>query len=121
MKKIESKKLYQFIILATIHCSLCLCSTKVMAVEKPLIFPIPQHSEVINEHFILDETVSIIIPPNASKKDISLANFLVRELSDKYGVALKIETLADIQKNRKVVMMGTIDNLLVKKYCKENK
>ena len=69
----------------------------------------------------MDETVSIILPQNAGKKDISLANFLVRELSDKYGVALKIETLADIPKNRKVVVMGTINNPLIKKYCTENK
>jgi len=92
-----------------------------MAVERPLIFPIPQHTEVTNEHFILDESVSIIVPPNANKKDISLANFLVRELSDKYGLALKIETLADIPKNKKVVVMGTINNPLIKNYCKENK
>ena len=83
------------------------------------IFPIPQQSEVTNEHFILDETVSIIIPTNASKRDISLANFLVGELSDKYGLALKIDTLADIPKNKRVVVIGTINNLLVKKYCKQ--
>ena len=92
-----------------------------MAFEKPLIFPIPQHMDVSNEIFILNETVSIVIPQNASGKDISLANFLVRELSDKYGVALKIEKLADIPKNRKVVVMGAITNPLIKKYCEENK
>src|SRR6266498_623794 len=121
MKKIESKKLCQFIRVIIIHCSLCVCSKEAMAVERPLIFPIPQHTEVTNEHFILDESVSIIVPPNANKKDISLANFLVRELSDKYGLALKIETLADIPKNKKVVVMGTINNPLIKNYCKENK
>ena len=121
MKKIESKKLCQFIRVIIVHCSLCVCSNEAMAVERPLIFPIPQHSEVTNEHFMLDESVSIIVPPNANKKDISLANFLVRELSDKYGLALKIETLADIPKNKKVVVMGTINNPLIKNYCKENK
>ncbi len=121
MKKIESKKLCQFIRVIIVHCSLCVCSNEAMAVERPLIFPIPQHTEVTNEHFILDESVSIIVPPNANKKDISLANFLVRELSDKYGLALKIETLADIPKNKKVVVMGTINNPLIKNYCKENK
>src|SRR5438552_16480366 len=105
MKKIESRKLGQFIIAIIIQCSLCLASIKVMAIEKLLIFPIPQQSEVTNENFILDKTVSIIIPPNASKKDISLANFLVRELSDRYGVVLKIDTLADISKDRKVVVI----------------
>ena len=121
MKKKESKKLWRFIIMIAIHGSLCLSAGKVMAIDKPLIFPIPQQIEVINGNFILDETVSIIIPQHASEKDISLANFLVRELSDKYGVALKIETLADIPGNRKVVVMGTINNPLIKKYCKENK
>ena len=36
-------------------------------------------------------------------------------------MALKIETLPDIPKDRKVVVMGTSNNLLVKKYCPENK
>jgi hypothetical protein len=120
MKKTEPKKLRRFIIIATIQCSLCFYSINVIAGE-PLIFPIPQQIEVSNEIFLLDETVSIILTQNAGKKDISLANFLVRELSDKYGVALKIETLADIPKNRKVVVMGTINNPLIKKYCAENK
>ena len=88
--------------------------------ERPLIFPIPQHMEVNKDVFNLDETVTIVIPPNATGKDISLANFLVRELSDKYGMALKIETLSEIPKTGKVVVMGTSDNLLVKKYCREN-
>src|SRR3954452_8848129 len=105
MKIIKSKRLHQFIRIMSIQCLLCLCSLKVIAIEKPLIFPIPQHSEVTNENFILDETVSIIIPPNASKKDISLANFLVGELSDKYGLVVKIETLSTIPANKKVVVM----------------
>src|SRR6478609_7295764 len=84
LKKINSKNFYQFISMMIIQCCLCLCSLKVVANEKPLIFPVPQHSEVTNENFTLDENVSIIIPPNAGNKDIFLANFLVRELNDKY-------------------------------------
>src|SRR5689334_3976663 len=109
MRKIKSEKLYQFIKIMSVQCLLCLCSMKVMAIERPLIFPIPQQSEVTNENFILDEKASIIIPPNASKKDISLADFLVRELSDKYGLIVKIETLSNIPVNRKVVVIGTIN------------
>jgi hypothetical protein len=77
---------------------------KVVANEKPLIFPVPQHSEVTNETFVLDENVSIIVPPNAGNKDIFLANFLVRELSDKYNLVLKIERLSGIPSNRRVVV-----------------
>src|SRR5215831_16509088 len=118
MKKIKSRYLSQFIKTMIIACCFCLCSMKVVATEKPLIFPIPQHSEVTNESFILDQDVSIIIPQNASKNDISLANFLVRELNDKYGVILKIEKLPGVPTNRKVVVMGTSNNPIIKKYCK---
>lgn len=120
MKKIESKNVCKFIRTMFIVYCLCSCSMKGVATEKPLIFPIPQESEVTNENFVLDETVSIIIPPNASKKDISLANFLVSELSDKYGVVVKIETGSDIPVRKKVVVMGTLNNPIVKRYCKEN-
>ena len=120
MKKTVLKNLRRLIIITTIHWSLCFCFTNVTAGE-PLIFPIPQHIEVSKEIFLLDETVSVILPQNAGKKDRFLANFLVRELSDKYGVALKIQILADIPRNRKVVVMGTINNPLIKKYCTENK
>src|SRR5689334_15961690 len=96
MKQMESKKLCKFIkTMFIVYCS-CLCSMKSGATGKPLIFPIPQQSEFTKENFILDETVSIVIPPNASKKDIFLANFLVSELSDKYGLVVKIETVSDI-------------------------
>jgi len=120
MKKIESKKLCRFTKTMFIVYYLCIGSMKVFASETPLIFPIPQLSEVTNDNFILDEAVTIIIPPNAGKKDISLANFLVSELSDKYGLVVKIETVSDIPVSRKVVVMGTLNNPIIKKYCKEN-
>ena len=120
MKRSGLRTCWRLIIVLLIPCCICLCSIRVMAYERPLIFPIPQHMEVNGEVFNLDETVSIVIPSNAAKKDISLANFLVRELSDKYGVALKIETLSAIPKNRKVIVMGTFDNFLIKEYCKGN-
>src|SRR5258705_8018586 len=101
-------------------CFFLIYSIRGKAVDKPLIFPFPQQMQVTGDVFNMDESVSIIIPEHATKKDTYLANFLVRELSDKYGVALKIETLAVIPNDRKVILMGTSDNLLVKKYCEEN-
>ena len=118
MKKRDWKKHRNITII--IYCSLCLWSMKVMGIDKPLIFPVPQHIEVTHETFILDETVLVILPEKASGKDISLANLLVRVLSDTYGLALKIETFAEIPKNRKVVVMGSLNNALIKKYCREN-
>src|SRR5678810_680345 len=117
MKKIKSKTLYRLTSMMLIQCSLCLCSLRVVANEKPLIFPVPQHSEVTNENFILDANVSIIIPPNAGNKDILLGNFLVRELSEKYKVVLTIETRSGTPANRKMVVLGSITNKKKKKYC----
>lgn len=120
MKKTESNRFRQIKILTTICWSLFVCSIKVMAIEKPLIFPIPQTIQVTTDIFVLDESVSIIIPQKISEKDISLARLLVRELSDKFSLAIKIETRTDIPRDRKVVIMGTINNPLIKKYCSDN-
>jgi hypothetical protein len=73
--------------------------------------------QLTHDGFVLDETILVITPPNSSEKDISLARFLIRELSDKYGIALKIEMRSVIPKDRKVIVMGTFANALIKKYC----
>jgi hypothetical protein len=93
---------------------------KVDAAE-PLIFPIPQEMKLTNDRFSLDETVSIIVPLSASDKDISLAHFLVAELSDKYGIAIKTDTRSDIPVNKKVIILGAITNPMIKKYCEDRK
>ncbi|MCK4922734.1 MAG: beta-N-acetylhexosaminidase [Bacteroidales bacterium] len=121
MKKLISSKLWSIIRSAIMYVVLIILSTNANAVEKPLIFPIPQQLEVTSEIFELDETVSIIVPENYSEEDIFLARFLVRELSDKYGIAVKIESSAIIPEGRKVVVMGSVDNPLIKQYIKDNK
>ena len=110
----------QFINLVVLFFLVTISSINVKAAERPLIFPFPQQIQLINDIFILDETVSIIVPRDMSENDIFLARFLVRELSDKYGIAVKIEQLSEIPNNRKIVVMGRFDNSLVNKYCNEN-
>lgn len=92
----------------------------VNAIERPLIFPIPQQIELTGETFSLDESVSIVVPANGSDQDLFLARYLVRELSDKYGIALRIESGSDIPSGRKTVVMGSVDNPLVSRYLKVN-
>lgn len=121
MKKTISGKQHRDIILMAISFVILVFSTKAWAADRTLIFPIPQQIEVTNNIFIPDETMSIIIPENFSKNDNFLARFLVRELSDKYGIAVKIETRQDIPNDRKVVVMGRFDNPLIQVYCRENK
>ena len=95
-------------------------STSVSAVDIPLIFPLPQEQKVTRASFIMDETISVIVPENASEQDISLARNLVRELSDKYGIALKIITSNSVTGKGRKVLMGTINNPLILKYCTDN-
>jgi len=85
-----------------------------------LIFPIPQEMQVTNDVFSLDEKVTILVPENASEKDMALARFLVGELSAKYSLALQIETGSVIAKSRKIIVMGSAGNPLIKKYCLDN-
>jgi hypothetical protein len=88
--------------------------------DKPLIFPIPQEMQRTNDAFILDENVLVIVTEKATEKDMSLARFLVGELSARYSLAVKIEKGLAIPKNKKIIVMGTISNPLIKKFCLEN-
>ncbi len=89
--------------------------------DKPLIFPFPQEMELTNNNFILDETVVIFLPGNASTSDMSLARSLVGELSAGYSIAVKIEKGSVIPAGKKVIVMGSSANPLIKRYCFDNK
>jgi hypothetical protein len=121
MKVHLSKQFRRLLFLIVLFTALCIHPATVLAIEKTLIFPFPQQMEVIDEWFVLDESVSIIIPEQSSEKDLFLARYLVKELSDKYGIAVKIEPRSDLPVDGKVVVMGTAENPLIKKYCIDNK
>ena len=87
------------------------------ALDKAFIFPIPQEKELLDGSFQIDESTLILLPQNASKSDVSLARFLVRELSDKYHIAVKIECVSSPPKGKNVIIMGTVENPLVREYC----
>ena len=118
MRTIKIKKLARFLI--PVYTFLFTFSVETLAFDKPLIFPIPQEQQVTTQSFVLDETIMIATPKNAGEKDMTLARLLVKELSNKYGIALKIESIDVIPKGRKVVIMGTLANPLIKKYCTDN-
>jgi len=89
--------------------------------EKPLIFPIPQQMQLTEDLFVLGEDLSIVVPPKPDNNDIFLARFLVRELSDRYGIAVGIREVSDLPPGGKFVIMGRFDNPLVKSFCLANK
>lgn len=120
MKKSGTKIILDVIRVAIICSVLFLMQFNIIAQKRTLIFPIPQKMEVSDDFFTLDESTSIIVPTAMGKNDIFLARFLVRELSDKYNLALKIEPCENIPKDRKVIIMGRFDNALIQGYCKAN-
>jgi len=120
MKKSLSIKTWKPVILIVLFSNLFAWSSEAGAEEWTLIFPVPQQMQLNKDVFTLDESITIVIPQNTSKNDIFLARFLVRELSDKYGIAVKIESRSDIPKDRKAIIMGRFNNPLILQYCKEN-
>ncbi len=95
-----------------------LANSPAIGQEKAVIFPIPQEIEISEDIFPLDEDVEILIPQHESGDDNHLARSLVRELSDKYRIALNIRHVSNIPEDEgRYILMGVIDNPLVKSYC----
>ena len=115
---IQVKRRWPYFIL--LYLLLSVGAMKAAAMEKPLIFPIPQQLQLTTETFLLDESIVIATPKNAGEKDMALARLLIKELSNKYGIALKVQRTDQVPKGRKVVLMGSLLNPLVKKYCADN-
>ncbi|GAH64366.1 unnamed protein product, partial [marine sediment metagenome] len=84
------------------------------------IFPIPQKMELLPQNFLLDEQSFIAIPARPSSHDVFLSGFLRAELSDRYGFAIKTKSVSQIEQDKKVILMGTINNALVEAACRAN-
>ncbi|MCD6598269.1 MAG: beta-N-acetylhexosaminidase [Bacteroidales bacterium] len=87
------------------------------AVDPPLIFPEPQEVKLSNGSFELDNKTQILLPQNASKGDRELARFLVNDMVDKYYMPLQTLCTSEIPTENNSIVMGTIDNPLIKEYC----
>ncbi len=117
----RSNKFRLFLLRAIAFLIFFCCPVSVWSTGKVLIFPIPQQVKLTTDTFVVNGNTSILIPENAGNQDVELARFLVRELSDKYGVAVKTKTVASISEERNVILMGTLKNPLIRKYCKDHK
>ncbi|MGH9839220.1 MAG: glycoside hydrolase family 20 zincin-like fold domain-containing protein, partial [Blastocatellia bacterium] len=91
------------------------------ASDLPAIFPLPQEIELLENHFNLDEQTSILLPAKAPEKDRFLARFLVAELSDRYGLAVKVVTVQRLPASQPFILIGSIANPLVRQYCAERR
>lgn len=82
-----------------------------------LIYPQPQQISGSDGDFVLDNKVKVVVPSTASEEDLLLATSLVHELSDRFGVFLKIERTANLSVGKRAILMGSIENPLVRQYC----
>jgi hypothetical protein len=85
------------------------------AAERRLIFPEPQKMTVAAGSMRLDDSVAVVVPQAASETDLSLARALAAEVSDRFGVALRVERRASLPSGR-FILMGTAKNPLVRAY-----
>ena len=88
--------------------------------DRPLdsfIFPKPRQISSSESDLVLDGNVRIIVPALPSEQDMFLARSLAHELSDRCGLYLKIERTDTLPRNGKVILMGSLKNPLVRRYC----
>ncbi len=81
-----------------------------------VIFPKPQEISSAGGNCLLDSQVLIVVPPNASKEDLFLARELANELGDRFDLHLQIERTPSIQAGARVILMGSLQNPLVRQY-----
>jgi hypothetical protein len=84
-----------------------------------LIFPKPQEVSSSGSDFTLDDQVCIVVPSNPSEQDLFLATSLINELSDRFGLRLKIKRVANLSANERGILMGSKQNSLVRQYCSD--
>lgn len=84
-----------------------------------LIFPTPQEIAGSGSDFVFDDDVFLVLPIDASDGDVHLATFLAHELADQWRLFVKTERLAKIPAGGKLIVMGTLDNALVRSCCSE--
>jgi hypothetical protein len=82
-----------------------------------VIFLKPQEISDSGSNFPLDNQARVVVTPNASPEDLLLARSLVNELGDRFDLHLKIERSTSLQANARTILMGSVENPLVRQYC----
>jgi hypothetical protein len=82
-----------------------------------LIFPEPKEISSSGSDFLLNEQVRIVIPSDAGEEDLRLARSLANELSDRFGLHLKIKRVSTLAPDARIILMGSTKNPLVRQCC----
>jgi hypothetical protein len=90
------------------------------AAPHPTVFPTPQKASFHERGLRLADTVPILTPKAATAADLALAREFAAELSDRYGLALRIQAVSSLPKSP-FILMGDLSNPLVRQYCSANR
>src|SRR5215469_13021665 len=85
--------------------------------ERSLIFPTPREIVQSGSDFVLNEQAVIAIPAFPSEEDLFLAQSLADDLGDRFAVHLKTERVAKLDPDRRLIVIGSTANPLVRTYC----
>lgn len=87
---------------------------------RSMIFPEPQEVSASDDDFAVDTRVRLLLPPDASQEDTFLAQSLAHDVSDRFAVGLKCERAATSSGDQPMILMGTLDNPLVRQHCDQH-
>lgn len=87
--------------------------------EKPLIFPIPSDVQLNEGKFEIDKNTFLLLPVKTNKQDEFLTRFFQNELADKYEYSLNINKRSTFSAKDKFILIGSLQNSLVKNYCEQ--
>jgi hypothetical protein len=85
------------------------------------VFPKPREIDLRDGAFALRESVPIVVPANASTEDMFLARSLMAELSERHGIALRVERVRTLPSAGNFILMGSLRNPLVAAYAAGHK
>jgi hypothetical protein len=88
--------------------------------EHPLIFPAPQQMELRGAPSLLYPECTLALPLRASPSDGSLDRFLTEELINQCDIQLKEQRLDKLPPAGKFILIGSIQNPLVREFCQQN-
>jgi hypothetical protein len=97
----------------TVYYGLC------QSTGKQMIFPVPSSVEIKQGSFTIDTATFISGINSKNKQEDFLGRLLLKELTDKYGLALKTKTATGANDKGKYILVGTPDHAAIKTYCEQ--
>jgi hypothetical protein len=88
--------------------------------EKPLIYPIPVSVQRTGGEFVVAASTTILVPTKENQTEKFIRELVETEFIDRYGLSLGIVKKQNLAGSENFVLVGTLDNPLVKQYCESS-